>query len=62
MNITWCKVFGCTLKTFTTYQPIEVLNVCYKTEEVYCVKCGKVFSKKTEKVFQYEFIKLYCNL
>ena len=51
MNITWCKVFGCTLKTFTTYQPIEVLNVCYKTEEVYCVKCGKVFSKKTEKVF-----------
>ena len=48
MNITWCKVFGCTLKTFTTYQPIEVLNVCYKTEEVYCVKCGKVFSKKTD--------------
>ena len=51
MNITWCKVFGCTLKTFTTYQPIEFLNVCYKTEEVCCVKCGKVVSKKTEKVF-----------
>ena len=50
MYITWCKVFGCTLKTVTTYQPIEILNVCYKTEEVYCIKCGKVVSKKTEKV------------
>ena len=50
MNVTWCKVFGCNLKTVTTYQPIEILNVCYKTTEVYCIKCGKVVSKKTEKV------------
>jgi hypothetical protein len=51
MNITWCKVFGCTLKTFTNYLPIELLNGCYKTEKVVCVKCGKVVSEKTEKVF-----------
>ena len=55
MYINWCKVFGCTLKTVTTYQPIEILNVCYKTDGVYCVKCGEVGKKPTYVEFEINF-------